>query len=318
MANPEHLEILKQGVKVWNKWRLENPERSLEIIRDGLVGIDLRGEHLDGADFTSVNFARADFDGANLEGAIFSRANLVKANFRMARLERANFSNADLTRANFTGAFLSDAILCNASLGEANLTGARLDGTDLSRASVHDSIFADIDLSQTIGLGLIRHIGPSPISIETLYLSEGNIPEEFLRGCGIPDDFITFIPSHFGIQQAIQFYSCFISYSTNDEEFARRLYSRMRDEKLRVWFAPEDIKGGQKLHEQIERAIQMHDRLLIVLSENSMQSEWVMTEIRRARKTEIEENRRKLFPIRLVDFNVIRQWKCFGCSSQFA
>ena len=26
MANPEHLEILKQGVDVWNKWREENPE----------------------------------------------------------------------------------------------------------------------------------------------------------------------------------------------------------------------------------------------------------------------------------------------------
>jgi len=88
----------------------------------------------------------------------------------------------------------------------------------------------------------------------------------------VPDDFIAFIPSHFGMQQAIQFYSCFISYSTRDEEFARRLYSRMRDEKLRVWFAPEEMKGGQKLYEQIERAIQLHDRLLLVLSESSMQS----------------------------------------------
>ena len=26
MANPEHVEILKQGVDVWNRWREENPE----------------------------------------------------------------------------------------------------------------------------------------------------------------------------------------------------------------------------------------------------------------------------------------------------
>jgi hypothetical protein len=85
----------------------------------------------------------------------------------------------------------------------------------------------------------------------------------------------------------------------------------MRDEHLRVWFAPEDIKGGQKLYEQIERAIQIHDRLLLILSEHSMQSEWVITEIRNARRVEIEQKRRKLFPIRLVNFDTIRKWKCF-------
>ena len=26
MANPEHLKILKQGVKVWNEWRKIHPE----------------------------------------------------------------------------------------------------------------------------------------------------------------------------------------------------------------------------------------------------------------------------------------------------
>ncbi len=110
---------------------------------------------------------------------------------------------------------------------------------------------------------------------------------------------------------AIEFYSCFISYSHKDEEFAKRLHSRLRDAHLRVWFAPEDIKGGEKLHEQIDRAIQVHDRLLVVLSHTSLQSEWVVSEIRKARKKEIKENRRKLFPIRLVDFETIREWECF-------
>lgn len=123
--------------------------------------------------------------------------------------------------------------------------------------------------------------------------------------------FITFITSHFGIQEAIQIYSCFISYSTKDEEFARRLYSRMRDEKLRVWFAPEDMKGGALLHEQIEQAIQIHYRLLVVLSDESMASEWVKREIRGARRAEKEEGRRKLFPIRLVDYKAIEGWKGF-------
>jgi hypothetical protein len=80
---------------------------------------------------------------------------------------------------------------------------------------------------------------------------------------------------------------------------------------MRVWFAPEDLKGGKKLHEQLFEAIQIHDRLLIVLSEHSVQSEWVLTEIRKARETEKKEKRRKLFPIRLCSFETLLDWTCF-------
>src|SRR5262249_47422028 len=100
-------------------------------------------------------------------------------------------------------------------------------------------------------------------------------------------------------------------YSHKDEPFAKKLHARMRQEHLRVWFAPEDMKGGEKIHEQIDKAIGAFDKLLLVLSENSMRSEWVGTEIYKARQREINEKRRILFPIRLVDFDVIRKWEYF-------
>jgi TIR domain len=109
--------------------------------------------------------------------------------------------------------------------------------------------------------------------------------------------------------------SCFISYSHKDEDFTRRLYSRLRSANIDVWYAPEDIRGGEKLHEQIDRAIKGYDKLLIVLSENSLRSDWVITEIRKARKIEIKENRRKLFPIRLVDMTRISEWECFDADT---
>jgi hypothetical protein len=46
-----------------------------------------------------------------------------------------------------------------------------------------------------------------------------------------------------------------------------------------------------------------------------MQSEWVMTELRKARKQEIQQKRRKLFPIRMVSFETIREWECFDADS---
>jgi hypothetical protein len=85
----------------------------------------------------------------------------------------------------------------------------------------------------------------------------------------------------------------------------------MREDKLRVWYAPEDMKSGRKLHEQIDSAIKLHDKLLIVLTKHSMNSEWVKLEIRKARKREQDEGRRILFPIGLVPFKVIEKWTAF-------
>jgi hypothetical protein len=73
----------------------------------------------------------------------------------------------------------------------------------------------------------------------------------------------------------IVFFSVFISYSTQDEEFCLKLHSDLQKAGVRCWFAPHDVKGGLKLHEQIERAIHMQDRLLLVLSDASMESAWV-------------------------------------------
>jgi hypothetical protein len=140
-------------------------------------------------------------------------------------------------------------------------------------------------------------------------------------------------------QETALYYSCFISYSTNDEAFAQRLHNDLQGKGVRCWFAPEDIQGGRKLYDQIDQAIFLpwrklrrrlggrklydqidqaigiHDKLLLVLSEHSIHSEWVTTEIRRAREAEATDNRRKLFPIRLVDWETIRNWKCFDADT---
>src|SRR4051812_41336090 len=113
----------------------------------------------------------------------------------------------------------------------------------------------------------------------------------------------------------IQFYSCFISFSTRDQEFANRLHGRMTQEKLRVWYAPENMKGGRKILDQLEGAIQVQDRLLLVLSEASMQSGWVETELRAALRREHQEGRQILFPIRITSWEPVRDWKCFDNDS---
>lgn len=318
MASKQHLNLIKQGVTGWNEWRSNNPE-----IHPDLSSVDLSGAQL----------AHANFDAVDLRNAV-----LVNTNLNNARLNETRLSRADLTGANFYEAILwkadmRDAELRDAYLAEtdlrlanldgancescdfvgANLTGASLMNTNMRLASVGWTVWGDNDLRTVIGLDTLDHIGPSTIGIDTLYQSEGNIPDVFLSGAGVPEEFSTFIPSL--VSRAIEFYSCFISYSHQDEKFSQRLHSQMRSENLRVWFAPEDMKAGRKLHEEIFRAIQIHDKLLLVLSEHSMKSEWVMTEIRRAKRVERDENRRKLFPIRLVNFEAIKTWDCFDADS---
>jgi hypothetical protein len=113
------------------------------------------------------------------------------------------------------------------------------------------------------------------------------------------------------VGRPIEYYSCFISYSTHDQEFAERLHADLQAKGVRCWFAPHDIKGGRKIHEQIDDAIRLHDKLLLILSEDSMGSERVKTEIAKARKREVKEGKRVLFPVRLVGFERLRDWGSF-------
>jgi hypothetical protein len=77
----------------------------------------------------------------------------------------------------------------------------------------------------------------------------------------------------------------------------------------------QDIQSGRKLHEQIDEAIRLHDKLLLILSPHSMASEWVKTEISKARKREVRDGARVLFPISLAPFEAIRHWACFDADT---
>jgi uncharacterized protein YjbI with pentapeptide repeats len=328
MADKEHLRILQQGVDAWNQWRAEHPEIQPDLrgerifwvkpSEEDLVDFVDLGDGLGRARLGRANFSKSRFDGADLSGADLSEANLWRADltrttFRQAKLWQANLSEANLRGAHFTGADLTEANLSGADLQGALFQGVDLGGANLSGAKVGWTVFGDVDFGGASGLETVRHRGPSTIGIDTIYASQSAIPEVFLRGAGVPGHLITYVASL--VSQPIQFYSCFISYSTRDQEFAEQLHADLQDKAVRCWFAPEDVQGGRKLHEQIEQAIQHYDKLLLVLSENSMSSEWVKTEIYHARHAEVRSKRRKLFPISLVDFQTIRGWTAFDADT---
>ncbi|MSR59346.1 MAG: toll/interleukin-1 receptor domain-containing protein [Planctomycetaceae bacterium] len=349
MANPEHVKIVQQGKVAIAEWRKSRDEKRLyfpvldlsgaHLTRAGLSDADLSDADLSGvdlsgavlsdavlkraglkeADLSETNLTRANLRGADLPSADLSEADLSVADLTLANLREADLTGANLCRANLREADLTGANLCRVKLREADLTGANLSRANLSLARLTGANFNEarfastgvlnVDLSTAMNLERVFHRGPSSIGIDTLLRSQGKIPEAFLRGCGVPDDFITYIPSL--LSTGIEFYSAFISYSHKDEEFANRLHARMQQEHLRVWFAPEDMKGGEHMHDQIFDAIRVHDKLLLLLSPESMGSKWVASEILRARKRETNDGKRVLFPISLTDMSTIKAWELF-------
>src|SRR5258708_32944157 len=86
MANQEHLNLLKQGVEIWNQWKERHIWKPFDLREAELFDADLRG-----ADLSNADLSGADLRAANLSGADLSEANLSEAN-----LSEANLSEPDL------------------------------------------------------------------------------------------------------------------------------------------------------------------------------------------------------------------------------
>ncbi len=136
MADQQQLKRLKQP-HVWNRWRLENLGR----------WVDLSGANLDRAHLSGANLGDADLRKAHLSGAILGGADLGEAILTEADLSGANLDRAYLRGAYLSGANLTRAILYEADLREADLSGAILTGADLSKAILTGADLSKADLS---------------------------------------------------------------------------------------------------------------------------------------------------------------------------
>lgn len=100
--------------------------------------------------------------------------------------------------------------------------------------------------------------------------------------------------------QAIQISPLFISYSHTDGPFINKVEKYLNYKGIRFWRDTHHTTAG-RLERQIDRAIRLNPTVLLVLSENSVRSDWVQHEARLARKLEIETKRDVLCPIALDD-----------------
>jgi hypothetical protein len=164
MANQEQLAILKQGVEVWNKWRCDNPEVSVD-----LKGVKLRHERLE-----RINLSQADLENANLSFTNLNHANLAFSNLSRAILSFASLDHANLSAANLKETYLEDASLNNTVMAGANfkkaimtnssfkntyLVDANFEGSNLTAANFENANISSVTFDQKIMGKLIRKAG---------------------------------------------------------------------------------------------------------------------------------------------------------------
>jgi uncharacterized protein YjbI with pentapeptide repeats len=151
MGDQEQLDLLRQGVAVWNSWRMANTSVAIDLSRANLGGADLREANLSGVDLRQADLRGGYLRQANLSGAVLRHANLSGAYLRQANLSgavlrHANLTEANLTEANLHGANLQSANLQRAVLRHARLVETRLEQANLSGCAVYGISVWEVNL----------------------------------------------------------------------------------------------------------------------------------------------------------------------------
>lgn len=308
MANPDHLATVKLGPRAILQWRKANRGVGMDLsgadLRDTPIGTSaLPATWLDGADLTGANLS-----GMYLTSLAATSACLREANLQASVLMFASLEGADLTSANMQQCYLHGVDLRNAKLNRTDLMTAALADASVAGADFSDSLWGStltgrVDLSAALGLDKVEHRGSSFISTETLSWSRTMLPDVFLRGCGIPNALISELPRLLARQD---YQSCMISYTEADDKFSQRLYDRLRAARVKCWLWRKSATFGEPLRREIADAIEKYDRVVVILSHDSLKSGPVLEEIGRALEKEDAllrqgHDQAVLFPILLDD-----------------
>lgn len=162
MANEEYLNKLKNSIKEWNKWRVENPK-----ISPSLRNIDFasefpnKNEIYDLPSFEGGNFSNIDLHGASLRNGFF-----INCSFDGSRI---NF--ADLVDGYFQSCSFRNVCMCVTKIGSATFNNCIFEDSDLSYCSAEETSFMGSEFINT--------------KLENVSFVSNNFTDTKLIGCSV-------------------------------------------------------------------------------------------------------------------------------------
>ena len=309
-----------------------------------LHDVTLLEANLSGSNLSNSTISDAYFISANLSSVKLSCSVIINSNFANANMNRLRIDDSELNNVEFIGADLRFSYFVNSKFGKIDFTESNLNGTRFIKSTLTIcnfsgailrssyfqktisgySYFTNVDLREIKGIESIDHQAPSVINSSSFKKSKGQIHEMFLKGYGLSDWEIASIKLYnpkltsgeitdvvykideLRNEQPIQFHNVFFSYSHKNSVFVDSMEQQFDKRGIRFWRDKHDATSG-KLAKMVMSA--MKGRIvLLILSEQSIKSDWVEFEVKNARKLEREEEQDILCPIALDDSWKTAQW----------
>jgi hypothetical protein len=93
----------------------------------------------------------------------------------------------------------------------------------------------------------------------------------------------------------------FISHSSRDKPFVRKLVQELEQRHLNVWFDERELKVGDSIVAGVSAGLRNSDYLIVVLSKSSVASRWVQEELNAALMEELSGEGRPVLPVLIDD-----------------
>ena len=271
----------------------------------GLQKSDFSDSFFEDCDFKDISISESNLDGIQIDDSKIDQSQIINSSFKKAKINVTRIRTTLFFETSFYASNLAYNSFISTEFEKSNFLEAEFGG----------SVFSAVEFKGNFNMEKAFHYYPSYIDFMTLNLSR-DLPNEFMIGCGLNDWEIEFsrlygkkLDNHSindilyklydqRAHKAIQISPIFISYSHKDAVFVQALEKKLTSLGIRCWRDVHSTTAG-RLESQIDKAIRHNPTVLLILSKDSVNSDWVQHEAREARKLEKELNKDILCPIAL-------------------